>query len=492
MKRTSCALFNIVALTLIPAVAGAAGTYYNGLGYQKNNADFYNNYSNSRGGNYANMYKNGYAKTTTSKKVMKKTTKKVASQDKKEPAKSGFVVNGGLSHEFAGWRLDMNSAGSKLHYDNLAWNVIGADGTYYFGDTTPMQIKVGAKYGKQYGDTSMIDDDITEGGFLNMSWTDENDNIIANQTGHALSVGSSKGGTQMGFNVAFGLTDYFSWGNVKITPSVGYRYLKYKLSTKQNYGVSIDILESTTGHPYITCINGYMGEIQCDPYLLFYSTSGAVTITGRVEDENGEVSEMIQVPSIPGFTVAGVGTGGTYYYEQSGTSHEYETEWAGPYVALDMEYTINNNNLVYGGIEIGLPVYHSEGNQPYRYDWEHPKSVEDNGGLGDAYHIGLNANWSTAINDTTSFTLGLTYDYYSVSKATAKTYMNSNYFTELYDLYVDALENNTLTEYQTVILEEEVAKIEEYKAANWVLKDSKEINSVYKSMGIRAGISVKF
>ena len=486
MKKTSCALFNIVALSLIPAVAGAAGTYYNGLGYQKNVGGYYNNYSNSRGGNYANMYKNGYTqqKMTTSRKVVKKTTKKTSEQG---TAKSGFVVGAGLAHEFASWDFEMRTAGSKLTYDKLAWNVIGGEGTYYFGDSTPMQIKVGARYGKQFGETSMIDDDITKGGYLNMEWTDENGNVVANQTGHALSVGSSKDGTQMGFNAAFGLTDFFKWGRVKITPSVGFRYLKYEVSTKSNYGVSIDILESNSGHPYITCINGYNGEIQCDPFLLFYSSDGRVTITGRVEEDTdgdgqNEVSEMIQIPSIAGFSVSGVGTGGTYYYEQSGTSHKYETTWMGPYVAFDAEYEINKDNFVYGGLEIGLPLYRSEGDQPYRYDWQHPKSVEDKGSFGDAYHIGLNANWSTNITDTTAFTLGVTYDYYTVSKATAKTYMNAAHYTELYDLYTDALANNTLTDYQKAILEDEVAKIEEYKVANWVLEDKDEIKSIYKAM----------
>ena len=502
MKKTSYALLNMLVISLMPAVAGAAGTYYNGLGYQKNQGSYYDNYMNSRGGSYANMYNKGYGstRTTTSKKVIKKSTK--TTEQKSESAKKGFVLGAGLTHEFANWDFEMNTAGSKLHYDNLNWNVISAEGVYYFEGSTPVQVKVGGRYGKQFGESSMIDDDVSNGGYLNMAWTNENDDVIAYQTGHALSVGSSKDGTQMGFNVALGLTDAFNLGKVKVTPSIGYRYLKYELTTKQNKGIAIDILDSTSGHPYITCINGYMGELQCDPYLLFYSTSGQVTITGRVEEnvdtdgdgiaDTTQISDMIQLPNISGFTVAGVGTGGTYYYEQSGTSHKYETEWMGPYIALDMEYEINKDNLMSGGIEIGLPVYHSTGDQPYRYDWAHPKSVEDKGGLGDAYHIGLNANWTTAINDSTSFTLGMTYDYYNVSNATAKTYMNSTYYNELYDTYTYALEHNTLTDYQRAILEDEVATIEDYKAAGWVLEDKKEIKSVYKSMGIRAGINVKF
>ena len=81
------------------------------------------------------------------------------------------------------------------------------------------------------------------------------------------------------------------------------------------------------------------------PFLLFYSSAGNVTITGRVEDSSGNISDVIQVPAISGFDVTGVGTGGTYYYEQSGTSHEYTTTWAGPYIALDAEYVIDNNGM---------------------------------------------------------------------------------------------------------------------------------------------------
>jgi TRAP-type C4-dicarboxylate transport system substrate-binding protein len=88
--------------------------------------------------------------------------------------------------------------------------------------------------------------------------------------------------------------------------------------------------------------------------------------------------------------------------------------------------------------------------------------------------------------------LGVTYDYYTVSKATAKTYMNAAHYTDLYNVYTDALANNSLTDYQKAILEDEVDKIEEYKAANWVLEDKDEIKSIYKAMGIRAGINVKF
>ena len=492
MNKIKSVLLNAVMFVVLPGIAGAAGTYYNtGNLYQQRYGNGNSGYANT---NYANAsYGMQSTRTTTTRTVKKKSS---SSQRKSSSgAKQGFVLGGGLAHETATWNFEMNTAGSKLRYDDIAWNVIDGYGTYYFGDSMPMQIKIGARYGMQYGDSPMLDDDISKGGYMAMTWTDEGGNILGYQTGHALSVGTSKGGSQMGFNAAFGLTDFFAWGRAKITPSFGYRYLKYKLTTEQNYGVAIDIFESTGNHPYITCISGYLGEIQCDPFLLFYSSNGEITITGRVED-GGVITDIIQLPAISGFNTIGVGTGGTYYYEQSGTSHEYTTTWAGPYVALDAEYVVDNSNIITGGIELGLPVYTSEGDQPYRYDWAHPKSVEDSGGLGDAIHLGLNANWKTSITDSAMLTLGFTFDYYKVSGATARTYLNGAYYTELYNAYLDAYNtgtaNGTLSDYEAALLNEELDTLEAYRAAGWKLESSSEIESVYKSMGIRLGVEVKF
>ena len=156
-------------------------------------------------------------------------------------------------------------------------------------------------------------------------------------------------------------------------------------------------------------------------------------------------------------------------------SHEYETKWAGPYLALDMEYQINKDNLITGGIELGLPIYESKGNQPYRWDWAHPTSVEDKGEFGDAYHLGLNADWMTSITDSTYLSLGFTYDYYKVSNATAKTYLSPSGQAYL------------LATYQ--ITEEQYNA---YQAAGWTIEEKDEINSIYKSMGIRVGINMQF
>lgn len=499
MKKICNWLLNASILAVLPGIAGAAGTYYNNSVYQRYGTNSMNNSKygatmNNRG--YANRYgqqtttTTGYRQTRTivsnngmmNRQNMRNNTQPTA-------RKQGFVFDAGITHELAYWDFNMNTAGSNLHYDDLLWNVIDGQATYYFGDTTPMQIKVGARYGLQFDESPMVDDDISQGGYGVMTWTNENGDVLGYQTGHALSVGTSKDGSQLGFNASLGLTDFFKWGPVKMTPSVGYRYLKYKLSTKQNYGVTLDIFEATDEHAYVTCISGYLGEIQCDPFLLFYSSNGAVTISGREVNE-GVLSDVIVVPGNM-TNLVGVGTGGTYYYEQSGTSHEYETTWAGPYVALDFEYAIDNKNAVTGGLELGLPVYTSEGNQPYRYDWAHPKSVEDSGEFGDAIHLGLNAMWKTMVSDSTMLTVGFTYDYYKVSDATAKTFLSSSYYTDLYEAYEDAYDAST-DESEKAMLEDEMDVIEGYRAAGWKLESSKEINSVYRSMGIRVGVNVKF
>jgi len=503
MKNVFKMLTNVVLFGVLPGVAGAAGTYYDNSIYQRygSNNTGYNTSSRS----YAARY-NTQQQTTavnnqmiTNRSVSRNNTQK---NTKNSAKKQGWIVDAGLSHEFANWKFDMTAAGSELSYDNLVWNVLGANATYYFGENTPMQVKFGARYGMQFGESQMIDDDISKGGYLVTTWTDGS-NILGYQTGHALSVGTSKDGTQMGFNAAFGLTDYLKWGRVKFTPSIGYRYLNYKLTTQNNHGVAIDILESTNNHPYITCIEGYMGEIQCDPILLFYGEGGNVTLTGHVVDETSPtgISELIQMPSSTVMTnVIGIGTGGTYYYEQSGTSHEYKTTWAGPYIAMDAEYVIDSKNAVSGSLEIGLPIYKSEGNQPYRYDWAHPKSVEDTGKFGDAMHLGLAALYKTQVADSTMLTLGFTYDYYKVSKATAKTFLSSSYYMDLRDGYSNMLDDSWMTDHgydvltdaEKATVQEEIDGIDAYKNQGWVLESPSEISSIYKSMGIRIGLEMKF
>ena len=108
------------------------------------------------------------------------------------------------------------------------------------------------------------------------------------------------------------------------------------------------------------------GEVQCDPAIIVHLSDGKQQIIWR-ED----INEPMRIPD----NAEWVDTGSTYYYQQPGTSHSYETTWMGPYLALDMVYDINQNNSVNGRIELGLPGYKSVGDQPYRFDWQHPKGV---------------------------------------------------------------------------------------------------------------------
>ena len=166
-------------------------------------------------------------------------------------------------------------------------------------------------------------------------------------------------------------------------------------------------------------------------------------------------------------------------------------------------YEIDKNNLVDAGIEFGLPMYNSKGDQPYRIDWQHPTSVEDKGGFGDAYHLGLNANWSTAITDSVMFSLGVTYDYYNARKADATTYINQSYYTNMVTslqnaiTYIQANPSQfvspaaTLAAYQTSLTEAQEI-VDYYNGQGWKIESKDEIKSVYSSMGIRMGVSVKF
>lgn len=496
MKKIYTNLFVAIATAMASGVAGAAGTYYNNNSmYQRyNTANMgnmgYNSTNAARG--YATA-RYGQQNTTTVNRTRTTRTMTTNSVNNNTGAKQGWVFGGGLSRETASWNFEMKDAGSKLHYDGVDWNVLGVNGTYYFGGATPVQANFGARYGVQSGEVLMVDDDISNGGYLVSAWTNEVGDVLGYQTGHAISVGTSKGGSQYGFNAALGLTDFFKYGRVKFTPSIGYRYLNYKLKTEKSYGLTMDVFEANDNHVFVTCAQYELGEIQCDPFVLFESGNG-ITITGRiVDEETGEISNYIAVPSdINGAFPYGLDLGGTYYYEQPGTTHDYKTTWAGPYVGLDMEYEINNTSVLTGGIEIGLPIYSSEGNQPYRFDWAHPKSVEDKGSFGDAIHFGLNAMWKTAVSDATMLTLGFTYDYYKVSKATAKTYLSSVWYEEQYDIYESILESTEATDYAKSVAADQIEEIDKYRSAGWVVESKNEVKSLYKSMGIRVGLEMKF
>jgi hypothetical protein len=118
----------------------------------------------------------------------------------------------------------------------------------------------------------------------------------------------------------------------------------------------------------------------------------------------------------------------------------------------------------------------------------------------------LGANWAHAITDTVMLSLGMTFDYYNVGKADATSYLNPDYYTTRY--YDPAVaENNSLvahygnSNYQTwdsddmnTYLDnlETIETIDALMASGWQQKSGGEIESIYKSMGIRLGLKAKF
>lgn len=486
MRKVS--LFALMLLT--PIVANAAGTYYSGYTnayqspqtrystqtYAQRQTGYASRYNNAYNTSYASRYNNN---TATSAQQQNTATSNQATTSANK--KSGFWLDAGISHEMAQWQFEMAQSGSILSYDNVGWNVLDVSGGYAFdvGSTT-LQVDAGLKYGMQWGESTMYDDDITNGGFLVTTWINANDGTeIGDQIGHAMSIGTSRGGNMLGFNVGFGLTDIFKIGNVTLTPSVGYRYLKYKLETENNYGLSVDTTACFR-------VEG-SDEIQCDPAIVVNLSDGSQQIIWR-----DSIDGSMDVPG----NASSINTGSTYYYHQPGTSHSYETTWAGPYIALDMDYLINQNNSVNGRIELGFPGYNSTGDQPYRFDWAHPKSVEDDAGMFSAIHFGLGANWQTAITDSIALSIGLTYDYYTVSGADAKTYLNGTYYNDWYNMILNSDKWNGD---ETAMLNPDTGdptainiKALEEQCPGWVCSTSGEIESFYKSMGIRVGINAKF
>ncbi len=480
MKKVS-----LLVLMFVPFVANAAGTYYTGT-YQSPQSSYASQTYAGRQSGYSSQYSRYSTPSYNTSRYTSpySNTANVVAQPQQatgvqqQSGKSGFWLNAGITHEIGQWQFEMAESGSILSYDNLAWNVFDLSAGYAFdlGKTT-LQVDAGFKYGIQWGETRMVDDDISNGGFLVTTWIEAGtENEIGQQIGHAMSVGTSKGGNMMGFNFGFGLTDMFQIGGVKFTPSVGFRYLKYKLETENNYGLSVDT----------TACFEVNGEVQCDPAIIVHLADGGQQIIWR-ED----INEPMRIPD----NAEWVDTGSTYYYQQPGTSHSYETTWMGPYLALDMVYDINQNNSVNGRIELGLPGYKSVGDQPYRFDWQHPKSVEDEAGMFGAFHLGLLANWTTALSDYVALSIGITYDYYTVSGADAKTYLDGNYYTDWYNQIL----NDDFGGDETAMLDPDngsatainIKDLEE-SCPGWVCSTNGEIDSFYKSMGVRVGINAKF
>lgn len=532
-KRFCSVVLNCSLFALLPGIAAAAGTYYTG-----NYNSPQRNYSTSGYANRnQNQNTNNYSQDTTYTRTRTVTqndnayvgqpyqnyTRVVGSQQQvntqvrgtmaPNPQRGdGFRLGASLSHEFANWSFEMKEAGSKLHYDNIRWNVLNIDAGYRFGGDTKMQIDAGFKYGMQFGDSTMVDDDITNGGYFVTEWWTPSDEYIGTELGHSLSIGTSNSGNLMGFNVGFGLSDFMNLGGAKITPSIGFRYLKYKLKTKQDYGLTVD-----TGYCSGTSAGG--DEIQCDPIVLITSFNGSQFANGQqvMWEENKIYDEDGYWTGYWLFSAGenAVSTDGTYMFKLPSVSHSYETTWMGPYLALDLDYEIDTYNLFNARFEVGLPLYKSTGDQPYRTDWQHPKSVEDKGGFGDAWHIGLGANYMTALSDTVALTVGLTFDYYTMSGGEANTYLNGTYYMDVYNGILDKWEAEGYTETQMLYGETASGKPASQATSSdpvvirpdptavnidqtrtecpgWVCKVDNEIESIYKSMGIRIGIQAKF
>lgn len=476
----------LTCLSVLPFTAHAAGTYYTG-GYQSPQQNYGKTYQTSGYSSArANTNYNTSNRNSSVNPYYQSRNSSVANQSSGNTnqntgnKKQGLYLNAGIAKETAQWGFEMDKSGSILHYDNLSWNVFDIGGEYNIATSqTPIVIDANLKIGMQSGETTMVDDDITNGGYLITTWVDGSDNLIGDEMGHALSVGKTSGGSMLGFNIGFGLSDFFKIGNMKMTPSVGYRYLNYTLDTKSNNGLSVD----TTA-----CFDVGGGEIQCDPTTIFVYSDGSQGIVWR-DDATG----VINVDT----TAVSIDTAGTYYYKQPGTSHSYEVSWAGPYLAMDMDYTMNQYNAVNARVELGFPGYEAIGDQPYRYDWQHPKSVEDSASMGSAMHLGLAANWQTAMTNSVMLSFGFTYDYYSVSGAQAKTYLNGDYYNTIYNIllaqwqtagFTEADMINTTTGDPTALY---ILDLQE-SCPGWVCKQDDEISSLYKSMGIRVGLSAKF
>ena len=102
-------------------------------------------------------------------------------------------------------------------------------------------------------------------------------------------------------------------------------------------------------------------------------------------------------------------------------------------------------------------------------------------------------------------TLGMTFDYYHISNADATSYLNSNWYITRYKNPAIA-ENNTLVQQNGTDLstwsaadratyaenQETINSINQLEARGWKQEVAGEIESLYKSMGIRIGLQTRF
>ena len=100
----------------------------------------------------------------------------------------------------------------------------------------------------------------------------------------------------------------------------------------------------------------------------------------------------------------------------------------------------------------------------------------------------------TLISDSVSLSLGVTYDYYTISGADATTYLNSAYYLGIYDELLEQWGGN-----EDAMLDPDSGdpiainvKDTESRCPGWVCKTSGEIDSFYRSLGVRVGLSARF
>jgi len=394
-----------------------------------------------------------------------------------QPAQSeyGFSVSAGLSYQTSSWHFDMNRAGSILEWNNVDWAVVDLGGAYRFNvNGMSMAVDIGLRFGTQIGETSMIDDDITNGGNFHFNLCvagvdncppflpngQQNPDHIGSVVQDGMSIGRSSGNSMFGYHIGLSFPGNFQIGNARITPSVGWRHTNFNFTTRNNNGIIL-----TTG----LCEPGTRDEIFCDPYIVFWP------------DDGGSPTLIIDGPF--GSPVNGeMEVDGSFFFHQPGTSHDYDVTWAGPFVALGIEYQINHNNIIEGRIEIGFPGYDAVGNQPYRIDWRRNDPLRDRAGIFGAMHIGLGANWLTRVSDNIMLSLGMTYDHFTVSDADTTTHLNSQYWLDWREWGVDNNRQDIIDRVDTLMED----------CPNWVCRFDSEVNSWYRSFGLRVGLNARF
>jgi hypothetical protein len=114
-----------------------------------------------------------------------------------------------------------------------------------------------------------------------------------------------------------------------------------------------------------------------------------------------------------------------------------------------------------------------------------------------AMHMGLGASWTTMLDKSWGLTVGVIYDYYRVSGARATTNLSGDY-------YMNWLEKIFAGEYgpdgtdddwnDMLVNNPTAAAIEELyrECGGWTCAFENEVQSFYKSIGIRVGVAGKF